>query len=77
MDSNGAKVSGHYSRQGHFKVDLKDQDPSRNDLEGYLLTIDGERYRNFEIKERKRQRKFLRHQRYMKPEEDEFYSYDG
>jgi len=47
-------VAGKYSRQGHFLVDLRDRDPSRCDDEGYLLDGNGGRYRNHEIKERKR-----------------------
>ena len=77
IDPNGKKVAGRYSRKGHFMVDLRDRDPSRNDEEGYLLDPNGERYRNIEIKERKKQRRFLRHQQFMKPQEDEFFAYDG
>lgn len=77
LDANGKKVAGKYSRKGHFLVDLRDRDPSRNDEEGYLLDATGERYRNIEVKERKRQRRFLRHQQFMKPQEDEFFAYDG
>ena len=76
LDCNGRRVSGKYSRKGHFLVHLSDRHPTTCDDEGYLLDGTGERYRNQEIKERKRLRRFLRHQRYMKPEEDEFYAYD-
>jgi len=77
VDCNGKKLGGKYSRNGQFLVDVRDRNPATCDEDGYLLDANGEKYRNLEMKERKRQRKFLRHQRFMKPQEDEFYAYDG
>lgn len=62
-------MSGKFNRNGYFIVDEADRNvKGRCDENGFLLTADGSsRYRNFEIKERKKQRRFMRRQRYIKP----------
>ena len=62
QDTN-KKVRGSYDRKGYFVVDADERDVvhmrGRTDSEGYLLDSSGSRYRSLQIKERKKQRRFM------------------
>ena len=62
------KINGKYNRKGYFIVDEAERYvPGRCDEDGYLLDKNGSsRYRNIEIKERKKQRSFMKNQRFLK-----------
>ena len=66
VNETGEKIPGKYDRAGYFVVDHGYRNQrGRVDSEGYLLTKDGNRFRNLEMKERQKQRRFIKKQKYL------------
>ena len=74
-DPRGEKIKGKYTNRGFFLVDERYRKSQARfggqgsccDEEGYLLDADGNRVCNREIAERKKQRRYVAKQRFMKP----------